>query len=95
MKQSYNNGTSWYRVYSDGWIEQGGELSVANNNNWAYTTLTFLKAFSNANYTITATPQEDAYYAAWTFGFNNKTASNIKIGVIHCYGKVSWYACGY
>ena len=33
---SYVNGTSWYRVYSDGWCEQGGRVSVAANKSVTY-----------------------------------------------------------
>lgn len=28
-----SDGTSWYRVWSDGWIEQGGTYTSSNNNN--------------------------------------------------------------
>lgn len=46
LVSSYNSGTSWYRFYDDGWIEQGGQTTARD------TTVTFLKAFSNTNYTI-------------------------------------------
>jgi len=43
--ENYVSGTSWYRVFSDGWMEQGGKLtSVADSTD---TTVTFLKAFKN------------------------------------------------
>lgn len=45
--ETYVNGTSWYRVYSDGWCEQGGRVSAASQ------TVTFLKAFANTSYCIT------------------------------------------
>lgn len=38
--EKYINGTSWYRVYSDGWCEQGGKLS-AKYNGW----VNYLKTF--------------------------------------------------
>ena len=44
--ETYSNGTSWYRVYSDGWCEQGGTLSGGS----ASQTLTFLKTFADTNY---------------------------------------------
>lgn len=46
IKESYHNGTDWYRVWSDGFIEQGG---LMGNNN----TITYLKPFSDTNYTVT------------------------------------------
>lgn len=45
ITETYQNGTSWYRVYSDGWCEQGGYIS-ANG------TVSFLKPFIDTNYTL-------------------------------------------
>lgn len=45
--ETYVNGTSWYRVYSDGWCEQGGQVSL---NDATSTAVTFLKPFLNTNY---------------------------------------------
>ncbi len=47
--ENYVNGTSWYRVWSDGWCEQGGREWFAT----AGTQITFLKAFKDTNYTLT------------------------------------------
>ena len=90
--QNYVNGTSWYRVWSDGWIEQGGSPNYGGNTS---TTVTFLKAFSNTNYTITVA---HARGSGWTNGANanfyDKTAKTVAI--YQCDGTgVSWYACGY
>ena len=46
------SGTSWYRVWSDGWIEQGGTKAGALFNG-ASQTLTLPKAYKNASYIIT------------------------------------------
>lgn len=40
--KSYSSGTSWYRIYSDGWCEQGGSFSG--------TSITFSKEFIDTNY---------------------------------------------
>lgn len=45
--ETYQNGTSWYRVYSDGWCEQGGYSTSSN------VTIKLLKTYANTNYTIT------------------------------------------
>lgn len=45
--EAYNSGTNWYRVYADGWCEQGGRCSATGQ------TVTFLKPYKNTNYTIT------------------------------------------
>lgn len=44
--ETYTNGTSWYRVYSDGWVEQGLQQTTAGQQ------LTFLKPFADTNYTV-------------------------------------------
>ena len=46
ITETYVNGTSWYRVWSDGWCEQGGYVTGTN-----IVTINFLKTFNNTNYT--------------------------------------------
>ena len=45
--ETYQNGTSWYRIWSDGWCEQGGYSTSSN------VTIKLLKTYANTNYTIT------------------------------------------
>lgn len=45
--ENYVNGTSWYRVYSDGWIEQGGRATISTI---APATVTLLKTHKDTNY---------------------------------------------
>lgn len=96
--ENYVNGTSWYRVWSDGWIEQGGQVSaVAYDSNTK--NLTYLKAFSNTNYTFTACTQSQNHLidgASWA----NKTKTQITVRCGFQSGNntnapVDWYACGY
>ena len=47
--ENYKSGNSWYRVWSDGWIEQGGYVSVAANKEVA---VTLLKTMSDTNYYV-------------------------------------------
>ena len=44
--ETYSNGTDWYRVYSDGWCEQGGYLSGNS------VTVTLFKSYKDTNYQI-------------------------------------------
>ena len=46
--ETYVNGTSWYRIYSDGWCEQGGEVAAG------VITVQFLKEFANTNNYVSA-----------------------------------------
>lgn len=43
---------TWYRQWSDGWLEQGG--IVAGNGVYGLTTVTLLKPYSSVNYSVTA-----------------------------------------
>ena len=47
--ESYVNGTSWYRVYDDGWCEQGG---METTKSQAERSVSFLKTFSNTSYSV-------------------------------------------
>lgn len=51
LVDSYVNGTSWYRVYSDGWCEQGGITTEIVNTS---TTVNLLKPYKDTNYSISA-----------------------------------------
>ena len=96
ITETYVNGTSWYRVWSDGWIEQGG-LVVINKTNSSFTgSVEFIKKFTNANYTITHSAEgtglfvvtiNDLTTSGFTVhqtGYSSNTAENAR-----------WYACGY
>ena len=48
--ETYSNGTDWYRVWSDGWCEQGGtKLNITTNT---FVFITLLKPFANTNYSV-------------------------------------------
>lgn len=94
LVQSYVNGSSWYRVYSDGWCEQGGKITVGLD---ASVSVTFLKPFMNAS-----------YYANWiscngetqngegTRACDNLTTTSMRIyNGQDCAMLANWYACGY
>ena len=90
--ESYHNGTEWYRIYSDGWIEQGG-LGNAGGN----IVHTLLKPFSNANYTITATPYVEGSSSNDTYAvtIKSKTTSSFTSYLNSVYLHFNWSACGY
>lgn len=50
---TYKNGTSWYRVWSDNWCEQGGIITVSTNV-YKGQEVTLLKAYKDTNYHINA-----------------------------------------
>lgn len=94
LVQSYVNGTSGYRVYSDGWCEQWGRITVGLD---ASVSVTFLKPFMNAS-----------YYANWiscngetqngegTRACDNLTTTSMRIyNGQDCAMLANWYTCGY
>lgn len=88
--QNYVSGTSWYRVWSDGWKEQGGYSGSMP------ATVTLLKAFSNTNYTVQATMFSNNNVANYeNVAVSNRTVNGFKIYQHTISNAVSWYACGY
>jgi len=93
----YTNGTSWYRVYSDGWIEQGGVVTLSANP----TTITLLKYFKNANYTafvgleISGGYLQNAYVSGKGTTALYAYTSNNSGGYTYTGASLDWYACGY
>ncbi len=49
--ETYVNGTSWYRVYSDGWCEQGGKL-VRTITNGGEAQISLIKSYADTSYNI-------------------------------------------
>ena len=98
---NYVNGTSWYRIWSDGWIEQGGYVANdANTYSINKFTITFLKTFQNTNYCFSRTDKIGRLASVSYPGINNSyyQKSNNKIVCpgdgTHRAG-FDWYACGY
>lgn len=84
--ETYQNDTEWYRIYSDGWVEQGGRGSG---------TRTFLKPFANANYSIALTKADTSSGGAaeaW-IAVINKTATSFDVRG-QWTTTYEWYACG-
>ena len=85
-----SDGTSWYRVWSDGWIEQGGTYTSSDNNKYP---VTLSKKMTTTNYHSTVT---GGYNTSSNNGFGDcydKTTSGFKAVVIEPRG--TWYVCGY
>lgn len=86
--------TSWYRRWSDGWIEQGGVFAQSSSGYHAVT-ITFTIPYSNTKYAFVS-------QASWNSanGQGNwvtaKTSSTLTIQNVSLYVDCSsWYACGY
>lgn len=93
-----STGTSWYRKWSDGWIEQGGIASGSNLANGSSITLPI--PFTSLNYSTLLTPLVPNGGTQFWNG-NPPTrdrTSTTSVLVWGAYGggsgTISWYACG-
>lgn len=100
--ETWQSGTSWYRIWNDGYIEQGGITNYMSwTGNGATVNITFLKPMSNTNYHRGATMLD--YTSNWnTPGccVNSCNTSGMVVGVATLGNnqgttRCSWYACGY
>jgi hypothetical protein len=98
LVESWKSGTSWYRKYSDGWIEQGGYVTTNSNTEQ---TINLHTAFSNTNYFLTKQLGFNGYYGS---GINGQYTSvwGLTTSSFKTYGYATagvnafrWYACGY
>lgn len=92
ITQTWISGTSWYRKYSDGWIEQGGEFTKNRDTN---VTVTFPVAFKNTDYTIATSQYAPHTGNSPTNSFTSKTNTGIIHNIGSWGGKWGWFACGY
>ena len=92
VTQAWSSGTSFYRVYSDGFIEQGGYVTQASPM-----TITLNKAFTETNYNIQLTcVRADSTIAPSSAALSiNKTKTSFQatgnVGSTNSY----WFACGF
>ena len=98
--ETWNEGTEWYRVWSDGWIEQGGQSYNAVDSE---ITIQLHKPYTNSDYFIT---QTTGFNGAWSQAVTgwHIPATIISVTnssfIIHFYfgnglNIRRWYTCGY
>lgn len=93
ITEAWSDKTSWYRKWSDGWIEQGGTFTKVRDTNIS---ISFPKAFKDTNYTIVAAQYQRTSPVNGMGGdFTSKTTT----GFAHNYGswggKWDWQASGF
>ena len=93
--ETYKNGADWYRVWSDGWIEQSGRVSISQDTQ---TTVSLLKSFSDINYTVLITANKSGLQSSGDGNFTVEylSTTQFKWGNGDDFSGVGiWYACGY
>ena len=98
--ETWNEGTEWYRIWSDGWIEQGGTTGlITSGDSYNSKTITFKKSFKNTNYTFTSCANkystENGLGTAYPPFIFTKNNTSIIIGKYSWTDGIDWYACGY
>ena len=94
ITQTYSNGTSWYRIWSDGWCEQGGLVASGSGNK----TILFVKSYANTNYTVSFALLRDTNGGGYCPTFTKQTD---RLNLIQDSSTTltnsakSWYTCGY
>ena len=90
--ETFKEGTSWYRIYSDGWCEQGGYATTVASGASIY----LLRNFSDATYTIHITQITGGGTPVYSSPQYPNTTSSFSV---YTYGGGSanlwWMACGY
>lgn len=92
--RAFNDGNTWYNLYSDGWVEQGGFVAPTSADS---TAMTFPIEFANAKWTMTANPVDASTTQIYTISFNNRTTTGCTLyrgGNVRGFTTV-WRACGY
>lgn len=88
ITETWVSGTSGYRIWSDGFIEQWGKIHLSGES--SYHTLTFKKAFKNTNYNVqTASWGTTDRHAC----MKNKTTTSVQLAAWN--NDNDWYAFGY
>ncbi len=99
--ESYRNGTEWYRMWSDGWVEQGGQLHWASIRNPGAKTVTLFKAMADTEYNVHIDAIRSVSAAGRSFctGCWGMIPTSFNASV-YGYGETDtsegliWYACG-
>ena len=95
ITETYVGGQTWYRKWSDGWIEQGGQATASSGVG----TLNFTKPFLTTNYlflTHTKTGKTDYTVRNTAEVLGTRTTTGINItGTPSFTNSYTWYACGY
>lgn len=100
VTETWHSGTSWYRKWSDGWVEQGGRVNAIEYSRKTQN-VTFMVTMSNTNYFAVFNPV-DSWHEKWDLssrvsllkmsGMTVKGSTNSNSAYT---GECTWYVCGY
>lgn len=92
--ETYRNGSSWYRVWSDGWCEQGGKVTIAVDSS---ETINLMKEYADTNYSVFVQSAQTSSNDDFNNGglVRNMTESSFDIVIREAAGVRFWEAKGY
>lgn len=90
LVSSYTDGASFYRIYSDGWCEQGGQTTATESNSY---TVNLLVPYASADYSVNITCLSTSNTdRGWSYAHDLATA-NFK--TVQTAAGAKWIAFGY
>lgn len=91
ITETWHSGTSWYRKWSDGWVEQGGEMVKASTEK-----VTLHTPYTSTNYCVQGTPTTQSTMSSPRIFVENKTTTSFGLSMSSYNIKsCAWYAYGY
>ena len=97
VTETYVNGESWYRIWSDGWCEQGNS-KVPSSTSWE--TILLLKQYKDTNYQVIATNNGNINgTSSWSTVVDcqvyTRDSIQLKGAGADANWLISWKTCGY
>lgn len=99
--ESETDSTGWYRKYADGWIEQGGIISISATHALRNQTRTFKTPFASKVWYCNGDTFVSNNEHVSNFGVLSSTLTNFRWSIDYNHSqdsattKVAWRACGY
>lgn len=93
-KEATEEDSTWYNLYSDGWLEQGGNAKTSAGT----ATVTLLKPYTRMDYTMSTAPIGSVSNQAFVFSGSYVSTSQFKTqwhGATSSAGTISWRTAGY
>lgn len=82
------NNYTWYRKWSDSWVEQGGKSS---NSTTSGVLVTMAITMASTDYTILVAPVNGAGYGTSGYGGDSRTTTTFKVYCNNNGGRPSWW----
>jgi hypothetical protein len=93
ITETWSEGNNWYRVWSDGWIEQGGMYDSGTASGDKLPEISLNISFTNNLYTLIITPYQ-SYTSYPNVRINNQLIDKFIPTILNT-RYIRWYACGY